>query len=137
MSETSSKKFPVRHGTPWSKEEFQQLILAIEQGLTLSDLAERHQRTSGGIYGAIKRLLPSEFFQNNNVGSLCDLVRYFNEKRNQERLCFINALCASAAIEKTPEKNKRLEYHWGVVSKLFRHVQRYWEQAVERQTERK
>lgn len=49
MYETSSKKFPARHGAPWSKEEFQQLILAIEQGLTLSELAERHQRTSGGV----------------------------------------------------------------------------------------
>lgn len=106
MSETSTKNFPARHGAPWSKEEFQQLILAIEQGLTLSKLAERHQRTSGGIYGAIKRLLPSEFCQNNNVGSVSDLARYFNETRSQERACLINALCPSAATEKAPEKKQ-------------------------------
>lgn len=64
MSETSTKNFPDRHGAPWSKEEFQQLILAIEQGLRLSEIAERHQRMSGSILCAIKRLLPSEFCQN-------------------------------------------------------------------------
>ncbi|MFJ5469143.1 sigma factor-like helix-turn-helix DNA-binding protein [Pectobacterium carotovorum] len=104
MSETSTKNFPARHGAPWSKEEFQQLILAIEQGLTLNELTERHQRTSGGIHGAIKRLLPSEFCQNNNVGSASDLARYFNETQSQERACLINALCPSAATEKKGEK---------------------------------
>lgn len=106
MSEISTKNFPERHGATWSKEEFQQLILAIEQDLTLSELAERHQRTSGGILGAIKRLLPSEFCQNNNIGSVSDLARYFNDTQNQERACLINALCPSAATEKKTEKNQ-------------------------------
>lgn len=106
MSEISTKTFPARHGAPWSKEEFQQLILAIEQGLTLSELAERHQRTSGGIHGAIKRLLPSEFCQNNNVSSVSDLARYFNETRSQERACLIKALRPSAATEKGSEKKQ-------------------------------
>ncbi|MEI7229161.1 MULTISPECIES: sigma factor-like helix-turn-helix DNA-binding protein [Pectobacterium] len=109
MSETSTKNFPARHGSPWSKEEFQQLILAIEQGLTLSELAERHQRTSGGILGAIKRLLPSEFCQNNNVGSVSDLTRYFNETQSQERACLINALRLPAATEKKTEKKQETE----------------------------
>ena len=102
MSETSAKNFPARHGAPWCKEEFQQLILAIEQGLTLSKMAERHRRTSGGILGAIKRLLPSEFFQNNNIGSVSDLARYFNETRSQERTYLINALCPPVATERAP-----------------------------------
>ncbi|MEI7378169.1 TnsA endonuclease N-terminal domain-containing protein [Dickeya chrysanthemi] len=106
MSETSTKNFPARHGAPWSKEEFQQLILAIEQGFTLSELSKRHQRTSGGILGAIKRLLPSEFCQNNHVGSVSDLARYFNETQSQERACLINALCPSATTEKAPEKKR-------------------------------
>ncbi|EIQ0069266.1 TnsA endonuclease N-terminal domain-containing protein [Salmonella enterica] len=106
MSEISTKNFPARHGAPWSKEEFQQLILAIEQGLKLSELAGRHQRTSGGILGAIKRLLPSEFCQNNNISSVSDLARYFKDTQNQERACLINALCPSAATEKKTEKNQ-------------------------------
>ncbi|HEP0304262.1 TPA: TnsA endonuclease N-terminal domain-containing protein [Providencia rettgeri] len=107
MSETSTKNFPDRHGAPWSKEEFQQLILAIEQGLRLSEIAERHQRTSGGILCAIKRLLPSEFCQNNNVGSMSDLARYFNETQSQERACLINALCLFADTEKKQRKNRK------------------------------
>ncbi|MBM9249049.1 RNA polymerase subunit sigma, partial [Salmonella enterica] len=106
MSEISTKNFPARHGAPWSKEEFQQLILAIEQGLKLSELAGRHQRTSGGILGAIKRLLPSEFCQNNNISSVSDLARYFKDTQNQEWACLINALCPSAATEKKTEKNQ-------------------------------
>lgn len=106
MSETSTKNFPARHGAPWSKEEFQHLILAIEQGLTLSELAERHKRTSQGILGAVKRLLPSEFCQNNSIDSVNALTRYFNETRSQERACLINALCPSAATEKAPEKKQ-------------------------------
>ncbi|WP_258029958.1 hypothetical protein [Pectobacterium odoriferum] len=134
MSETSTKNFPARHGSPWSKEEFQQLILAIEQGLTLSELAERHQRTSGGILGAIKRLLPSEFCQNNNVGSVSDLTRYFNETQSQERACLINALRLPAATEKKRRKNRKQR---GRASKLFRHVQRCQERAVKHQMKSK
>lgn len=107
MSEKSTKNFPARHGAPWSKEEFQQLIQAIEQGLTLSELAKRHQRTSGGILGAIKRLLPSEFCQNNNVGSVSDLARYFNEIQSQERACLINSQCPPAATEKKTKKKQK------------------------------
>ncbi|RJT17803.1 sigma factor-like helix-turn-helix DNA-binding protein [Buttiauxella izardii] len=107
MSDISTKNFPARHGAPWSKEEFQQLILEIQQGFTLSELLERHQRTSGGIYGAIMRLLPSKFCQSNNVGSVSDLARYFDETRNQERACLINALYASAATEIDPEKKQK------------------------------
>lgn len=72
----------------------------------LNELAERHQRTSGGILGAIKRLLPSEYCQNNNIGSVSDLARYFNETQNQERACLINALCSSAFTEKKTEKEQ-------------------------------
>lgn len=106
MSEISTKNFPARHGAQWSKEEFQQLILAIEQGLSLNELAQRHQRTSGGILGAIKRLLPSEFCQSNNISLVSDLARYFKDTQNQERACLINALCPSVATEKKTEKNQ-------------------------------
>lgn len=106
MSETFTKNFPARHGTPWSKEEFQQLLLAIEKGFTLSELVERHQRTSGGIYGAIKRLLPSKFCQKNNIGSVSDLARYLNETRSQELARMINALCPSVESEEAPEKKQ-------------------------------
>lgn len=106
MSATSTKNFPARHGTPWSKEEFLQLILAIEEGLTLSELSERHQRTSGGILGAIKRLLSFEFCQKNHIGSVNDLARYFNETRSQERAYLINALCPPVATERVPKKKQ-------------------------------
>ncbi|SUI40134.1 RNA polymerase factor sigma-32 [Salmonella enterica subsp. enterica] len=106
MSEISTKNFPARHGALWSNEEFQQLILAIEHGLTLNELAERHQRTSGGILGAIKRLLPSEFCQNNNISLVSDLARFFKDTQNQERACLINALCPSVDTEKKTQKNQ-------------------------------
>ncbi|EFA5448037.1 RNA polymerase subunit sigma-70, partial [Escherichia coli] len=54
MSESRSN-FPARHGTPWNTEELQRLLVSIAEGVSLKKLTQTHQRSSGGIRGAIKR----------------------------------------------------------------------------------
>ncbi|HFO5042543.1 TPA: RNA polymerase subunit sigma-70, partial [Escherichia coli] len=83
MSESRSN-FPARHGTPWNTEELQRLLVSIAEGVSLKKLTQTHQRSSGGIRGAIKRLLPSEFLEFNDINTVNDLSNYFNKIPRQE-----------------------------------------------------
>ena len=91
MSESRSN-FPARHGTPWNTEELQRLLVSIAEGVSLKKLTQTHQRSSGGIRGAIKRLLPSEFLEFNDINTVNDLSNYFNKIPRQEHNSIINNL---------------------------------------------
>ncbi|ELD2656710.1 hypothetical protein RKH34_000005 [Salmonella enterica] len=54
MSKITTNRFPARHGAQWKGEEYHKLILGIEQGLTLAQLAERHERTPGSVTNGAK-----------------------------------------------------------------------------------
>lgn len=45
-----------RHGRPWQKSEDEELLQAFQQRLCLRSVAERHQRTEGGIVSRLVRL---------------------------------------------------------------------------------
>lgn len=93
MSKITTNRFPARHGAQWKGEEYHKLVLGIEQGLTLAQLAERHQRTPGGIISAVRRLLPPDLLQDNRSNSVNAFARYLNETKNIDRQSMINAIC--------------------------------------------
>ncbi|EHQ1051266.1 hypothetical protein KQL11_004444 [Salmonella enterica] len=93
MSKITTNRFPARHGAQWKGEEYHKLVLGIEQGLTLAQLAERHQRTPGGISSAVRRLLPPDLLQDNRSNSVNAFARYLNETKNIDRQSMINAIC--------------------------------------------
>ena len=47
---------PEHAGKAWSKEEDAELLAAVDAGVTLSDLAERHKRTSAAIQARLLKL---------------------------------------------------------------------------------
>lgn len=104
MSEFRSN-FPARHGTPWSTEELQRLLVSIAEGISLKELTQTHQRSSGGIRGAIKRLLPTEFLEFNNIRTVNDLRNHFNKIPHKEHNSIINKL-TSLSTTKTISHDK-------------------------------
>jgi Sigma-70, region 4/TnsA endonuclease N terminal len=73
---------PARHGSPWEKEEVEKLVEEIQQGLTLSELADRHQRTPAGINGMAMRLMPPNLRPDNNARSVDFLAQYLHENKD-------------------------------------------------------
>lgn len=49
-------ELPVHSGSPWSKEEDQDLIRAYKCGQTIKEIARKHQRTEGAIQSRLLRL---------------------------------------------------------------------------------
>lgn len=47
-----------RRGRAWSEEEDAQLVEGVREGLALSQLAERHGRTTGGIHARLDQFVP-------------------------------------------------------------------------------
>lgn len=115
MSEIITNRFPRQHGAPWRDEEYHRLISGIEQGLTLAQLAERHQRTPGGIRSAARRLLPPALFQNNRSNSVNALARYLSETENVDRQSLINAICLPPATGEVLDQNHDVEIHTTLV----------------------
>lgn len=50
------KKLPAKAGSPWSKEEDSQLAKSFDDGLSINDLADKHQRTNGAIRSRLTKL---------------------------------------------------------------------------------
>lgn len=90
MSESRSN-FPARHGTPWNTEELQRLLVSIAEGVSLKTYSNTSTIVRG-IRGAIKRLLPSEFLEFNDINTVNDLSNYFNKIPRQEHNSIINNL---------------------------------------------
>lgn len=115
MPEITTNRFPTRHGAPWKNDEYHKLVSGIEQGLTLAQLAERHQRTSGGICSAARRLLPPAVYQDNRSNSVNALAQYLNETKNVDRQSLINAISPSPAVGEIVDKNKEVEIRTALV----------------------
>lgn len=47
--DTNPEKYPNRHGMPWDEEEIQQLLIEIVRKMSFEEIAEKHERTLGGI----------------------------------------------------------------------------------------
>lgn len=114
MSKITTNRFPARHGAQWKVEEYHKLVSGIEQGLTLAQLAERHQRTPGGISSAVRRLLPPALFPDNRSNSVNAFARYLNETKNVDRQLMINVICPSSltggVLEQYQEAEIRVEF---------------------------
>lgn len=53
---TRVRTLPDKAGKSWSVEEEEELKKGFDQGMTLSDLARKHERTRGGIGARLERL---------------------------------------------------------------------------------
>lgn len=109
MSKITTNRFSALHGVPWKAGEYHKLVSGIEQGLTLAQLAERHQRTPGGISSAVRRLLPAAFFPDNCSNSVNAFARYLNETKNVDRQLMINAICPSSATGRVLDQYQEAE----------------------------
>jgi hypothetical protein len=81
---------PSRHGAPWARDEVERLVDEIQQGLTLSELAGRHQRTPAGITGAVMRLIPSALRPDSHGRSVGLLAQYLREHNDADKQQLIN-----------------------------------------------
>ncbi len=84
---------PKRHGAAWGNEEFHLLLDGIEQGLTLKQHLDRHQRTAGSIAHAASRLIPLELRPENLTRSLEILAKYLRENERVDRVSLVYATC--------------------------------------------
>lgn len=53
---------PARHGQPWSDEEIQKLLQAVKRKQTHEQIAESHQRSTGGIRARLRQLAADYYF---------------------------------------------------------------------------
>lgn len=51
-----SKKFPSRVGIKWTKAESSRLLHAYNSGLSIRELSQKHQRTTGAIRSQLQKL---------------------------------------------------------------------------------
>jgi len=56
---------PLRHGQPWTDDEIQKLLQAIKRKDTLEQIAESHQRSTGGVRGRLRQLAADYYFNDN------------------------------------------------------------------------
>jgi hypothetical protein len=56
---------PLRHGQPWADDEIQKLLQAIKRKDTLEQIAESHQRSTGGVRGRLRQLAADYYFNDN------------------------------------------------------------------------
>ena len=55
-AKTPIKKLPKNAGAPWSTEEDSTLLEEFESGASISELAEKHARTTGAITSRLSKL---------------------------------------------------------------------------------
>lgn len=115
MSKITTNRFPARHGAQWKGEEYHKLILGIAQGLTLAQLAERHERTPGSISSAVRRLFPPVLLQDNRSNSVNAFARYLNETKNLDRQSIINAICPYSVTGEVLDQSQEAEIRVSLV----------------------
>jgi len=93
-----SKHFPDRHGAPWEYQEFLELISGIKCGLTTTQLAKHHQRTSGSITAAAMRLIPSADKPESHIHAVDVLARYMRKKVDVDLHSLVQAICPAPVI---------------------------------------
>lgn len=55
-------KYPTRMGKPWDDEEVIKMLIAIRKKKTIKEIAESHERTTGGIHSKLKGLAVDYFY---------------------------------------------------------------------------
>lgn len=55
--DTNLEKFPNKHGMIWEDDETQQLFIEIARKMSFEEIAEKHERTFGGIIAKLKRMV--------------------------------------------------------------------------------
>ncbi len=89
----ATNRIPKRHGAPWENEEFHTLIKGIIDGLSLTELADHHQRTCAGISWAAMRLIPPSLLPDSHTQSIDVLARYLHEAEKVDRQLMVAAIC--------------------------------------------
>jgi len=56
MSTMATAKFPARMGQKWTDDEVLKLLTSIQEKKTIKVIATEHQRTTGSIYAARRKL---------------------------------------------------------------------------------
>jgi len=97
---------PARHGAPWEKDEVEKLVEEIQRGLTLSELADRHQRTHAGITGLAVRLIPPTLRPDNRARSVDFLAQYLRENNDTAKQLLVAHF---RAIRSAPDKSRVVE----------------------------
>jgi hypothetical protein len=57
-----SKSKPLRHGLAWKDDEVIRMLMAIRKKKTIKEIAETHERTSGGVHSKLKSLAVEYFY---------------------------------------------------------------------------
>lgn len=89
----ATHRIPARHGAPWENEEFHTLIKGIIGGLSLTELADHHQRTCAGISWAAMRLIPPALRPDSHTQSVDVLARYLREAEEVDQRSIVAAVC--------------------------------------------
>lgn len=103
-----SKRLPARHGAPWEYRESLELVNGIKCGLTATQLAMLHQRTSGSIIAAAMRLIPSADKPENHIHAVDVLARYIREKGDVDLHSLVQAIYPAPVICKSAVSARNL-----------------------------
>lgn len=57
-------KHPAKLGAPWKEEDIQQLLADVKNKLTHEEIANKHERTVGGISSRLRELAADYYFNN-------------------------------------------------------------------------
>lgn len=110
---------PLRHGASWGKDEVEKLIEEIQQGLALSELADRHQRTPTSITRAVLRLIPPPIRPDSELQSMEVLARYLSEHSDVDRQQLIADFWSArtASARPRPSESPRCSVAQGIAAK--------------------
>lgn len=97
---------PLRHGASWERDEVERLIEEIQQGLALSELADRHQRTPTSITRAVVRLIPPPIRPASEVQSVDVLAKYLREHGDVDRQQLIADFCSARTVSAKPRPSE-------------------------------
>ncbi|WP_159551816.1 hypothetical protein [Citricoccus sp. K5] len=51
---------PIRHGQPWTEQDFAEVMQAVSEGCALEEIAERIGRSVNGLRNQLRRMLPAD-----------------------------------------------------------------------------
>lgn len=77
---TEAANDPARTGLRWEQAELKGLIRGVASGLTVAELARRHERTRNAVGAAAMRLLPDERRPASRSQAVTTLARYLREQ---------------------------------------------------------
>jgi hypothetical protein len=82
--EVDTSKYPARRGKPWDDEEIIKMLIAIRKKKTVKEIAEVHERTTGGINSKLRDLAVDYFYNDEKPISEIEKITGLSEKVIQE-----------------------------------------------------